>query len=153
VFLLPSRYCNVEYTWREVMRCLGFQAPLNRWDTGVIIHISGRPSYPTVPQVAIAHSARRSPLSSRATSLPPLPHNPFDSVSRPKMAAARQGTTRRELTRNNSMRNLPLVFPVESGTVPMQPDSTASPDYTQPVGFGRPAILQAPFAGPDGNSS
>ena len=25
--------------------------------------------------------------------------------------------------------------------------------YTQPVGFGRPAILQAPFAGPDGNNS
>jgi hypothetical protein len=26
-------------------------------------------------------------------------------------------------------------------------------NHTQPVGFGRPAILQAPFAGPDGNSS
>ena len=25
--------------------------------------------------------------------------------------------------------------------------------YTQPVGLGRPATLQAPFAGPDGNSS
>jgi hypothetical protein len=24
---------------------------------------------------------------------------------------------------------------------------------TQPVGFGRPAILQAPFPGPEGNSS
>ena len=26
------------------------------------------------------------------------------------------------------------------------------PVYTQPVGFGRPANLQAPLAGPDGNS-
>jgi hypothetical protein len=26
-------------------------------------------------------------------------------------------------------------------------------DQTQPVGFGRPAILQAPLPGPDGNSS
>lgn len=25
--------------------------------------------------------------------------------------------------------------------------------YTQPVGFGRPAILQAPLPGPEGNSS
>ena len=25
--------------------------------------------------------------------------------------------------------------------------------YTQPVGLGRPAILQAPLPGPDGNSS
>ncbi len=25
--------------------------------------------------------------------------------------------------------------------------------YTHPVGFGRPAILQAPFPGPDGKSS
>lgn len=26
-------------------------------------------------------------------------------------------------------------------------------DYTQPVGFGKPANLQEPFAGPDGNNS
>lgn len=26
-------------------------------------------------------------------------------------------------------------------------------DYTQPVGFGKPAILQAPLPGPDGKSS
>jgi len=26
-------------------------------------------------------------------------------------------------------------------------------NYTQPVGLGRPAILQAPLPGPDGNSS
>lgn len=26
-------------------------------------------------------------------------------------------------------------------------------DYTQPVGFGSPAILQAPLPGPDGNNS
>ena len=26
-------------------------------------------------------------------------------------------------------------------------------DQTQPVGFGRPAILHAPLPGPDGNSS
>lgn len=25
--------------------------------------------------------------------------------------------------------------------------------YTQPVGLGRPAILQAPFPGPEGNNS
>ncbi len=31
-----------------------------------------------------------------------------------------------------------------------QSSSTA---YTQPVGLGRPAILQAPLPGPDGNSS
>ena len=29
----------------------------------------------------------------------------------------------------------------------------ASADYTQPVGFGRPAILQAPLPGPEGKSS
>jgi hypothetical protein len=28
-----------------------------------------------------------------------------------------------------------------------------TPPYTQPVGFGRPAILQAPFPGPEGKSS
>jgi len=27
------------------------------------------------------------------------------------------------------------------------------PDQTQPVGFGNPAILQAPLPGPEGNSS
>lgn len=26
-------------------------------------------------------------------------------------------------------------------------------NYTHPVGLGRPAILQAPFPGPDGNNS
>lgn len=28
-----------------------------------------------------------------------------------------------------------------------------APDYTQPVGLGRPAILQAPLPGPEGKSS
>ncbi len=31
--------------------------------------------------------------------------------------------------------------------------SDNSMDHTHPVGFGRPAILQAPFPGPDGNNS
>jgi len=34
-----------------------------------------------------------------------------------------------------------------------QGNTTKVADQTQPVGFGRPATLQAPFAGPDGNSS
>ena len=33
----------------------------------------------------------------------------------------------------------------------LEPQATFG--YTQPVGFGRPAILQAPLPGPDGNSS
>ena len=31
--------------------------------------------------------------------------------------------------------------------------SCPSGTHTHPVGLGRPATLQAPFAGPDGNSS
>lgn len=34
-----------------------------------------------------------------------------------------------------------------------RPQAAPGIDQTQPVGFGRPATLQAPFAGPDGNSS
>lgn len=33
------------------------------------------------------------------------------------------------------------------------PKLSKSEDYTQPVGLGRPAILQAPLPGPDGNNS
>ena len=65
---------------------------------------------------------------------------------------------RRKLKRagmNPALSRIPMLFVAKARVALPTEMQTALeiPPYTQPVGFGRPAILQAPLPGPEGKSS